>query len=139
MAEERVIIDLSDRAAKQLLLVDIGRRQGWHEIRIKKRYRVRTNPQNRAYWGMVVPALQQALTESQGQPHTDEQAHAILKARFLAVDTRIVNDLGMVERVRYVRSSATLDVQEFSEYFDLCRDWLSEFWGIVIPDPGEYE
>lgn len=139
-ATEVIVLDLSDLGKKRALLQKLGALQGLHEISIKKRHRVRTNPQNAWYWACIVPALVHGIGEQWGDVVTGEQAHEMLKARFLTVDVRRVDEQsGEVRALCYVRSTAKLDTAEFCTYCEQCRDFVAEWFGIVVPDPGVFE
>lgn len=90
-------------------------------LRLARHQRARSLSQNSYYWGVVVPLL----AESCG--YDNEEMHEALKWRFLER-----HDGPMPT----VRSTATLNTAEFSEYVDHCRRLAAEM-GVVIPDPGE--
>lgn len=90
------------------------------EITLRKRRKDRTSPQNRFYHGVVVKYL------SEFTGHTAEEIHESLKHRFLI-------ERGD-EALPRVRSTSSLDTQEFARYIDDCIQLAAEF-GCIIPDP----
>src|SRR5690348_15691762 len=72
----------------------------------------RSNPQNRYYWGLVVPLIQQGIKDL-GTDLTKEECHEFLKARFNSEE--IVNtETG--ECISIPRSTTALTKEQFSEY-----------------------
>lgn len=135
-AWETIIIDLSDIARKRELLSRLGRLQGLHEIRIKERRRVRSNPQNAWYWGCIVESFVLALEEQWGETVTPADAHEMLRDKFLSVQkTHINEETGVFCVITRRVSSAKLDTREFSEYCEKCRDFLADWFGVIVPDP----
>lgn len=130
------IIDMSDARERSRLL-----NQALNPLRGRwrfawKRYRPRrSDRQNRYYWPCFVQPFA-AWMRQQGNDVTDEQAHDILKHRFLRVT--IAHDAGEFGVHEYTRSTTELDTGEFNEYLDRCAAWLAEFCGIVVPSPDEY-
>jgi hypothetical protein len=92
-------------------------------VTIEKWKEKRTIQQNRWYWVCVVhlPA------ESFG--YLDEEMHEIYKSMFLKEEREIKG-----KRYELVRSTTSLNTEEFSEYIEKCRMWAANE-GIVIPDP----
>jgi hypothetical protein len=89
-------------------------------LRVTKHHHSRSLSQNAYYWGVVIPLL----AESCG--YGDEEMHDALKWKFLQR-----HDGPMPT----VRSSASLNTAEFSDYVEECRR-LAAGMGVVIPDPG---
>ena len=63
--------------------------------------------------------------------YDDEEMHAALKMRFLR------NHVGA--DLPSVRSTSDLDTAEFTEYIERVRQLAAEFYGLLIPNPGEAE
>lgn len=85
----------------------------------------RSNNQNRWYWGCIV----KLLAEHCGY-ETDEM-HEALKAKFLR--DRENEEVGGLPKIR---SSASLDTVQFSDYCERCRQLGAEM-GVIIPAPDE--
>jgi hypothetical protein len=71
----------------------------------------------------------------QGENVTDDDAHQILKTKFLRV---VVQDekAGWLE---YTRSTTSLNTDEFNDYLDRCSAWLFDMFGIQTPDADVYK
>lgn len=92
----------------------------------------RSNPQNRYYWGLVVPMIQKGIKDM-GTELTKEETHEFMKARFNASD--LVNeDTG--ESVSIPISTTRLNKEQFGEYISKIQQFAAEFLSMEIPDPG---
>lgn len=103
-------------------------------LTLKEAQRPRSNPQNRWYWGVCVPAVTAMFREA-GNYVDDEDVHEYLKQHVGKLNRVIV--LPNQEVVRTVGSTAKLSTKEFSDYCERIIAWASEF-GVSIPLPGEY-
>jgi hypothetical protein len=93
----------------------------------------RTLPQNRYYFGIVVPCIQAGLLDT-GNEFSKEEVHDFLKARFNYKE--VVNyDTGQIEK--FPMSTSGLTKQEFSDYIERIQQFASEFLSVVIPDAGQ--
>lgn len=92
----------------------------------------RSNPQNRYYWGLVVPLIQQGIKDL-GTEITKEECHEFLKARFNSQE--LVNT-ETAECVNIPRSTTALNKEQFSEYIEKIQIFAAEFLSIEIPSPG---
>lgn len=133
-AWEKRAVDMRDRAAKRDLQAEIGALHGAiYDLQWKRRVRGRTLSQNAAYWACVVPAMVAGIREQWGENVTGERAHAMLKDRFLKVETRHVDeDTGEIRSLEYVRSTTELDAAEFVAYMDECCQFILEWFGITV-------
>ena len=124
------------------LLVDFGvdadKRELWRVLQTRKPrlYRVtitehhekRTNPQNKYYWGVVLPII------SLETGYTVDETHEVLKQMFLQKE--IVNrKTGQVNRV--TDSTAMQDTKQFAEYIDKIVMWAMTELDCYIPDPAK--
>lgn len=91
----------------------------------------RSNPQNRYYWGLVVPLIQKGIKDL-GTELTKEETHEFLKARFNVQE--LYKDTG--EQISIPVSTTRLNKEQFSEYIEKIQRFASEFLSITIPDPG---
>lgn len=124
------LLDLSDPAAKLRLIRAVEPLEGVHQVSITRWAPTRSNAQNRLWWGVIVPAVAEALGEAWGEGVTDEQAHIFLKQKFLkrpVVNRETGELLGEV-----VGSTATLDRREFSELVENVRKWCAEWLNVGI-------
>lgn len=95
-------------------------------------YNRRSTPQNRYYWGLVIPIIQKAIKDL-GTELTKEEAHEFLKSRFNL--SEIVNhDTG--EAISVPLSTTRLNKEQFGEYIEKIQRFAAEFLMIEIPDPG---
>ena len=94
------------------------------EIIVRKIIRIRSNNQNRYYWGVVVPLLVNATG------YTTEEMHEALKMLFLKDLTR---------KIPTLRSTADLTTTEFEDYLGKVRMWAAQELSCVIPDPNEVD
>lgn len=136
MIKDFVIIEFNDRgelkstAPIKKLFRGIG--AGKFILEISKANK-RSNPQNRFYWGLVIPMVQSGIKDM-GTELTKEETHEFLKARFNFEE--IVNT-NTGEAISIPRSTTALNKIQFSEYVEKIQQFASEFLSIVIPDPGQ--
>ena len=129
------IINMSNEAKKFALLNRLKRLEGPHRISVVKYRPRRSDRQNRYYWPCFVRPFADFIRD-QGERITDEHAHQMLKHRFLkrdAIDKRTGEVVG-----EYTKSTTSLDTAEFNEYLDQVAYWLSDMFGIMVPDPDDY-
>jgi hypothetical protein len=93
----------------------------------------RSNPQNRYYWGLVIPMMKKAF-EDLGHELTAEEVHEFLKARFNF--TEVINEQ-TAEMIQIPLSTTRLNKSDFSEYIEKIQRFAAEFLNLVIPDPNE--
>lgn len=91
----------------------------------------RTNPQNKYYWGVVVPYITLALKEF-GNETNNNLTHEFLKSEFNKKDICILDEVKTI-----VGSTADLTTTEFIEYIEKCCRFASEYLNISIPPPPE--
>ncbi len=133
MPRESLLIDFDNVTQKRSVLTRLGVLKGqWRVELIPYRAR-RSDQQNKWYHPCIVGALFQFLREQDYDITHPDDAHEILKAKFLTVDV-LDPQTGQVIGKR-VRSTTTLSTAEFSDYCDRCRAWMLDFFGIVCPDP----
>lgn len=94
----------------------------------------RSDRQNRYYWPCFVHPFWEYL-HGQGCEYSEETCHGLLKAKFLK---REVPNPVTGEVMEFIPSTSSLDTAEFNEYLDKCAHWLSDMFGIQIPEPSVY-
>lgn len=94
------------------------------ELILRKQAKKRTDPQNRYYWGVVVPML------SEHFGYTKEEMHEALKWQFLKKPEANPPTVG---------STRKLSTEEFNNYIESIQVWAASEYSIVIPDPNEVE
>lgn len=92
-------------------------------VRFARPVKVRSNNQNRLYWGVYLAAL----AEHTG--HTPEELHDVLKAMFLP---REFVTIGKLE-IEVVKSTTKLTTDEFAKYLTQIEAWCNQELGIRLP------
>lgn len=110
------------------------------EVTVKQRYKQRSSPQNRYYWGVLIPSILLAFIDlgndlQQDNPEHLEMVHGFLKDKFLHNGIEIANAQGEVEQLP--PSTTRLSTIEQEEYHEDIRRWAAEFLNVVIPLPNE--
>ena len=103
-------------------------------ITITKVSKKRSLQQNKYYWSVIVPCIQNGLYETQGEWITKEATHEFLKSNFNYKE--IVNK-NTGEVVRIPLSTTECDTFNFKEYQDKIRTFADTFLDIIIPLPNE--
>jgi hypothetical protein len=125
-------INFSDPVAKARFCNQARQLEDEWDVEFKRHYAGRTNKQNRTYWGMVVTAFADYLTEQWGYEHTTDDAHIELRKAILGKE--ITNPhTGEVKMV--YPSTTKLSTAQFSEFFERARAMVEELTGVPIPDP----
>lgn len=102
-----------------------------NEISLKE-LRLRTTPENKYYWKIIVGILSNELG------YTKEEIHSILKQKFLSEVIFLKTKEGMKE-MRIPKSTAELKTIEFEEYLSSIRQWASMELSIYLPLPNEID
>lgn len=90
---------------------------------VVKRYeRIRSLPQNKYYWAVIVAML----AEHCG--YDRQEMHESLKAQFLSFHDP---DTGLLR----IGSTTRLSTIKFIAYNERIKRWAAEFFGLYIPDP----
>jgi hypothetical protein len=138
MKKKELIIDRSIlaqvRTGLDLIRSILMSGKGSIRIEIMEHRPRRTDRQNRYYWPCFVQPLAEFLRE-QGDLTEDEEAHELIKAKFLR-KTIVNKKTGEV--MEYVGSTTDLTTKEFNEYLNRVAFWLADMFGIVVPDPNVY-
>lgn len=128
------IVNFSEPRERAALYQAINQMTGVMRVTFKKYRKRRTDAQNRLYWVAVVPELGRFLRD-QGESYTDEDAHELMKAKFLretVVNKQTGEAIGVV-----IKSTTKLTTQEFSEYIEKCVAWLADMFHIQCTMPGD--
>lgn len=96
----------------------------------KAKRKQRSNSQNRYYWGVVIPHINEALRDYGHDLKTDE-LHCFLKDKFL--DRKQINIMGDVHDID--PSTSELSTTEFQIYINRVVMWASQILEIVVPSP----
>lgn len=104
------------------------------EITIRKAKKIRTNPQNAWYWGCIIPAVLQGLTDVGNAGLTSDEVHHFLKDRFLPDGkTILIPESG--EQIVISKTTTTLSTTEMMDYTNQIIQFAAEMLNVVIPDP----
>lgn len=106
-------------------LVVEGREETAVTVTVKRFHRNRTDAQNKYYWGVVVPILQDYM----GYDYAEE-VHEALGYEHLRYKK------GKYWLVKSTRKMSTVD---FEAYMSLLRRWASREFGVNIPMPNEID
>jgi len=105
-------------------------------ITFSKPKKSRSNNQNRFYWGVVLPLVQNGLLEATGELRSCDNIHyKILLPLFAPLNEIINKDTGQCLNERLTSSEMT--TTQFCEYIMEVQKWGAEFLGIDIPSPNE--
>jgi len=105
-------------------------------ITFSKAKKERSNQQNRFYWGVVVPLVQNGLLEATGELRSNENIHyKILLPMFAPVNELVNKDTG--ECISEKITSSDMTTTQFMEFILEVQKWSAEFLNIDIPNPNE--
>ncbi len=90
----------------------------------------RSNPQNSAYWGLIVTPFAEHLG------YTVEECHDLLKENCNYVIEHKPDRNGVIKEIKRVKSTTVLTTVEFSEYQRKCRMFANQ-WGCYCQEPNE--
>lgn len=102
---------------------------------IEKIRNTRTIKQNRYYWGVIVPMINNGLIEL-GNDVDIEITHEFLKCRFLSKKKVLSIEDELIEFD--APSTRKLTIQEFSIYIESCINFASEYLNLNVPYPNEH-
>ena len=122
-------IDFNKESDRTFLYASLRKLRGIYRVNIVKHRPRRTDRQNSRYWPAIVVPFARFLRE-QGEQVTDQQAHELLKRKFLF---RTWMDPKTGEALDYTESTTKLDTAEFNEYTETCENWLADF-GIIVQE-----
>lgn len=128
----KTVVNFSNPVEVARICNDLRRLAGAWSVEVKRYRAGRTNKQNAAYWSMVCPVLADWITENWGQTCTPDDAHEILKSSLLR--KRVTNP-ATGETLEFCGSTARLNVEEFSGFFDAARELVFKLTGVEVPDP----
>lgn len=101
-------------------------------ITVGKAKKIRTNPENRYYHGIVIKILANELG------YFPDEMHEIVKHKFLKeIITHTVNNKTIF--IEKIGSTAELSTVKFEDFLSKIRTWAAVDLGIFIPLPNESE
>ncbi len=109
-------------------------------ISIERTRNKRTNLQNRWYWGVCVPMVQDRLREL-GELLSKESTHDLLKMVVMKIDPALIVDEIIIEdtgeSIERLKSTTELTTTEFMAYKEHIQQWAIQSLDVDIPDPEE--
>jgi len=94
----------------------------------------RSGPQNRYYWGVVIPLVMDGMNEL-GNTFDKDSTHYFLKKRF---NPKEVIGVGGEVLDTIPGTTTELNTEEFSEeYIAKIKQFAAEYLSIYVPDPGQ--
>jgi len=103
------------------------------EIIIQRKRSIRSDNQNRYYWGVVIPCVMQGLNDL-GHEMNKEDTHTFIKANFNY--TEIVDE-STGEIWRTPITSSRLNKTEFGLMIEKAKKFSNDYLNVYIPEPGE--
>ena len=103
-------------------------------LTIQLKRKVRSNPQNAYYWGVIVECWKHLLKETQGEIYSKDETHEFLKVNFNYQEV-VDEQTGVV--LRTVKSTTANSTTEMEEYHLKCRQAYQQLFGFNIPEPNE--
>jgi len=92
------------------------------KYRVEQVKNVRTIPQNRYYWGVMMPILCDHFW------YTPEEMHSALKIHFL---------VDVSGKLPIIKSTKKITTSDFIKYVESIQRWAAQDYGLYIPDPNE--
>lgn len=102
------------------------------EITIQRKRKVRSNPQNRYYFGVIVPIFQNCIKVEWGEIMSIEEVHNFLKTN-CNYEEKVSNDGLIVRRIKSTTENTTTDQED---YHSLCRTLALDYFNTEIPLPN---
>ena len=103
-------------------------------IKIEKFKKKRSTQQNRFYYGIVIPIVQNCLKES-GHIMTNESTHDLIKLKFLK-ETLFVNET-TGEVIERIKSTTELSTSQFMDLLAEINNFTFEYFGVNLPSPND--
>jgi hypothetical protein len=108
------------------------------EIIMVRRQETLSHQQRKYYFSVVVPEVQNAIKESNGENYTKDEVDTFLRETFLFTEVRD-EDTDTFKRVKRRLSNQETDVttKEFAEFINNVVQWVAENLDYQIPFPNE--
>ena len=103
-------------------------------IKIEKFKKKRSTQQNRFYFGIVIPIVQNCLKEA-GHIMTNESTHDLIKLKFLK-ETLFVNET-TGEVIERIKSTTELSTSQFMDLLAEINNFTFEYFGVSLPSPND--
>jgi hypothetical protein len=103
-------------------------------IKIEKFKKKRSTQQNRFYYGVIIPIVQNCLKEA-GHIMTSESTHDLIKLKFLK-ETLFVNE-NTGEVIERIKSTTELSTSQFMDLLAEINNFTFEYFGVTLPNPND--
>lgn len=103
-------------------------------IKIEKAKKKRSTQQNRFYYGIILPIVQNCLKEA-GHIMTSESTHDLIKLKFLK-ETLFVNET-TGEVIERIKSTTELSTSQFMDLLAEINNFTFEYFGVSLPSPND--
>lgn len=114
---------------------EIRKHEGYFiDVTIKRKYKRRSIPENRYYFGVVIQIWKDLIYEEWGETWSSIQTHEFLKSH---CNFKEMPNIANGEIIKIPLSTADLKTIEFEEYLEKCRRLAFDFFNVQIPLPNE--
>lgn len=105
-------------------------------VKVEKVKRKRSDKQNRWYWGLAIPTIQNGIEEQTGERYDKNTIHAMILNLVggLKMETKIIMGMNVIE-VKQKRTSE-MTTEEFCDFYEKLQAHFAEK-DIIIPDPEQ--
>lgn len=103
-------------------------------IKIEKAKKKRSTQQNRFYYGVIIPLVQNCLKEA-GHVMTNESTHDLIKLKFLKETLFVNEDTG--EIIERIKSTTELSTSQFMDLLAEINNFTFEYFGVSLPSPND--
>jgi len=103
-------------------------------IKIEKAKKKRSTQQNRFYYGVIIPIVQNCLKEA-GHIMTNESTHDLIKLKFLKEALFVNEETGEV--IERIKSTTELSTSQFMDLLEEINNFTFEYFGVSLPSPNE--
>ncbi len=103
-------------------------------IKIEKAKKKRSTQQNRFYYGVIIPIVQNCLKEA-GHIMTNESTHDLIKLKFLKEALFVNEETGEV--IERIKSTTELSTSQFMDLLAEINNFTFEYFGVTLPSPND--
>jgi len=103
-------------------------------IKIEKFKKKRSTQQNRFYYGVIIPIVQNCLKEA-GHIMTNESTHDLIKLKFLKEPLFVNEETGEV--IERIKSTTELSTSQFMDLLAEINNFTFEYFGVTLPSPND--
>lgn len=103
-------------------------------IKIEKAKKKRSTQQNRFYYGVIIPIVQNCLKDA-GHIMTNESTHDLIKLKFLKEALFVNEETGEV--IERIKSTTELSTSQFMNLMAEINNFTFEYFGVSLPSPNE--